>query len=63
MYNMPTVVIGASSIDATASQGLVREAITYANIIGSNLGPKIRPIGMPARLLWLHRLLSKTYIL
>lgn len=59
MNNLPTVMfVNIAIADAKLGDGLT-QFLALANVVGTNIGPKLTPIGSLATLLWLHLLEHK----
>ncbi|HWI65070.1 MAG TPA: arsenic transporter [Symbiobacteriaceae bacterium] len=56
MNNLPGVMLGCLALAAAGATGAVHEGMVLANVIGSDIGPKLTPIGSLATLIWLHSL-------
>lgn len=57
--NLPTVMIVNLNIKALMLNQHLEHTLAFANIIGTNIGPKMTPIGSLATMLWLHVLNKK----
>jgi arsenical pump membrane protein len=59
MNNLPGVMLGCLALAAVGASGAIHEGMVLANVVGSDIGPKLTPIGSLATLIWLHSLQLK----
>jgi arsenical pump membrane protein len=59
MNNLPSVMIGAFSIKSIDLNMAHKEIISFANVIGNDVGAKLTPIGSLATILWINILKDK----
>lgn len=52
--NLPAIFLAHLGVGAAGLGARTASALTYAAIVGCDLGPKLTPIGSLATLLWLH---------
>ena len=52
--NLPTVMIVNLSVKDAQLPESITQFLALANLVGTNIGPKLTPIGSLATLLWLH---------
>ena len=57
--NLPTVMIVNLNLKLANAPDTITHTLALANVIGTNIGPKMTPIGSLATLLWLHILNKK----
>lgn len=59
MNNLPAVMVGAIGVESSSISEVTKEIVSFANVIGSDVGAKITPIGSLATIMWLNILNQK----
>lgn len=54
MNNLPSVMIGAIGVNEVSISNITKEIVTFSNVIGSDIGAKITPIGSLATIMWIN---------